>query len=153
MIHEQHQVLRHVLSGHFYLTKLLLPVLTETAKKAPAKTVRVINVSSIGHYLGAAEGIRWSTLTPGNEMTEERKKLGSIRLFGQSKLVNHTTLHRYCPFLMDNRAISSSQMSLPVATVVKASYPSPSIQERTSRVMQVHLWIVLSNWQNSPSNT
>ncbi|KAH9973215.1 hypothetical protein BGW80DRAFT_1459128 [Lactifluus volemus] len=74
--------------GHFYLTKLLLPVLTETAKKAPAKTVRVINVSSIGHYLGAEEGIRWSTLTPGDQMAEERKKLGSIRLFGQSKLGN-----------------------------------------------------------------
>ncbi|KAI0253336.1 hypothetical protein BJV78DRAFT_203386 [Lactifluus subvellereus] len=73
--------------GHFYLTKLLLPVLTETAKKAPAKTVRVINVSSIGHY-GAAEGIRWSTLAPGNESLEARKKFGSARLFFQSKLGN-----------------------------------------------------------------
>jgi hypothetical protein len=153
VIRKLHQVLRHVLSGHFYLTKLLLPVLTETAKKAPAKTVRVINVSSIGHYLGAEEGIRWSTLTPGDQMAEERKKLGSIRLFGQSKLVKHTSPHRYHPFLMDNREISSFQTSLPVATVVKASCPSPSIQERTSRVMQVHSWTVLSNWQNWLSNT
>jgi len=74
--------------GHFYLTKLLLPVLTETAKKAPAKTVRVVNVSSIGHYLGPTEGIQWSTLAPGNDSIEARKRLGSARLFGQSKLGN-----------------------------------------------------------------
>jgi len=74
--------------GHFYLTKLLLPVLTDTAKKAPAKTVRIVNVSSIGHYLGAAEGIRWSTLVPGDGSLKTRKKLGPVRLFGQSKLGN-----------------------------------------------------------------
>ncbi|KAI0278525.1 hypothetical protein BC826DRAFT_1084073 [Russula brevipes] len=57
--------------GHFYLTKLLLPILTATAKKSPAGTVRVVNVSSIGHYLGAPEGIRWSTLNP--EMIRSRR--------------------------------------------------------------------------------
>jgi NAD(P)-dependent dehydrogenase (short-subunit alcohol dehydrogenase family) len=79
-----------MMAGHFYFTKLLLPVLTETAKKAPAKSVRVINVSSLGHYLGAPEGIRWTTLKPGAESLEERKKLGSARLFGQSKTVGTT---------------------------------------------------------------
>jgi len=74
--------------AHFYLTKLLLPVLTATAKKAPAKTVRVVNVSSLGHYLGAPEGIRWTTINPGTESLEERKKLGSARLYGQSKTGN-----------------------------------------------------------------
>jgi retinol dehydrogenase 12 len=80
-------IFRHVMAGHFYLTKLLLPLLTATAKKAPAKTVRVINVSSVGHYLGAPEGIRWTAIERGAESLEARKKLGSTRLYGQSKTV------------------------------------------------------------------
>jgi NAD(P)-dependent dehydrogenase (short-subunit alcohol dehydrogenase family) len=78
----------HALTGHFYLTKLLLPVLTATAKKSPEKSVRVVNVSSLAHYLGAPEGIRWTTLAIGNESLEARKGLGSVRLFGQSKTVS-----------------------------------------------------------------
>ncbi|KAH9035968.1 NAD(P)-binding protein [Lactarius hengduanensis] len=74
--------------GHFYLTKLLLPVLTATAKKTPAGTVRVVNVSSIAHQYGAPEGIRWATLAPGNDSLEARKKLTSTKLYGQSKLGN-----------------------------------------------------------------
>lgn len=80
-------VLRHVMAAHFYFTKLLLPLLTATAKKAPAKTVRVINVSSLGHYLGAPEGIRWTTIAPGTESQEARRSLGVTRLYGQSKTV------------------------------------------------------------------
>ncbi|KAH9041505.1 NAD(P)-binding protein [Lactarius deliciosus] len=75
-------------AGHFYLTKLLLPVLTATAKKTPAGTVRVVNVSSIAHQYGAPEGIRWATLVPGNDSLEARKKLTSTKLYGQSKLGN-----------------------------------------------------------------
>ncbi|KAH9019615.1 NAD-P-binding protein [Lactarius hengduanensis] len=74
--------------GHFYLTKLLLPVLTAAAKKTPAGTVRVVNVSSIAHQYGAPEGIRWATLAPGNDSLEARKKLTSTKLYGQSKLGN-----------------------------------------------------------------
>ncbi len=77
------------MAGHFYLTKLLLPVLTATAKKAPTKTVRVINVSSLGHYFGAPEGIRWTTINPGTESLEARRTLGSGRLYGQSKTVGN----------------------------------------------------------------
>ncbi|KAH9019173.1 NAD(P)-binding protein, partial [Lactarius pseudohatsudake] len=74
--------------GHFYLTKLLLPVLTAAAKKTPAGSVRVVNVSSIAHQYGAPEGIRWATLAPGNDSLEARKKLTSTKLYGQSKLGN-----------------------------------------------------------------
>jgi NAD(P)-dependent dehydrogenase (short-subunit alcohol dehydrogenase family) len=93
------------MAGHFYFTRLLLPVLTETAKneKAPAKSVRVVNVSSLGHYLGAPEGIRWTTLNPGTESSEARKKLGSARLYGQSKTVG----------------IASSLLILPVSNTPK----------------------------------
>jgi len=50
--------------------------------------VRVVNVSSLGHYLGAPEGIRWTTIVPGAESLEARRKLGSTRLYGQSKTGN-----------------------------------------------------------------
>jgi len=76
------------LIGHFYLTKLLLPVLTATATKAPAKSVRVVNVSSLAHYFGAPEGVRWTSLAVGHESLDARKGLGSARLFGQSKTVS-----------------------------------------------------------------
>jgi hypothetical protein len=59
-----------------------------TAKNSPAGTVRVVNVSSLSHNRGAPEGIRWPTVSPdGNDALEARKKLGTIRLYGQSKLV------------------------------------------------------------------
>ena len=95
------------MAGHFYFTKLLLPVLTATAKKAPEKTVRVVNVSSLGHYLGAPEGIRWTTITPGTESLEARVKLGSARLYGQSKTVG----------------TMSSLSILPVSNPPKGEYP------------------------------
>ena len=75
-------------AGHFYLTKLLLPVLTATAKKTPAGTVRVVNVSSMGHHYRAPEGIRWATLA--NDSLKARKKFGTTKLYGQSKLVRST---------------------------------------------------------------
>ncbi|KIK55269.1 hypothetical protein GYMLUDRAFT_47991 [Collybiopsis luxurians FD-317 M1] len=36
--------------GHFYLTKLLLPILTSTAETTPTKQVRVVHVSSYAHH-------------------------------------------------------------------------------------------------------
>jgi NAD(P)-dependent dehydrogenase (short-subunit alcohol dehydrogenase family) len=89
------QVVYHLLThfeptGHFYFTKLLIPVLTATAKKTPAGTVRVVNVSSLGHHYGPPEGISWATLAPGNDSLAARKKLGVTKLYGQSKLVRCT---------------------------------------------------------------
>ena len=74
-------------AGHFYFTKLLLPLLTATAKNSPSRTVRVVNVSSVGHLRPAPEGIRWTSISPGNDSLKVRKKLGAARLYGQSKLV------------------------------------------------------------------
>ncbi|KAI9431544.1 NAD(P)-binding protein [Russula earlei] len=72
--------------GHFYFTKLLLPVLKATAVKSPRGSVRVINVTSIAHYMAPAEGIRWSTVNNGDGAPDARKKLGMGRLYAQSKL-------------------------------------------------------------------
>ncbi|KAI9449111.1 NAD-P-binding protein [Lactarius psammicola] len=74
--------------GHFYLTKSLLPVLTATAKKTPAGTVRVVNLSSITHHYGVPEGIRWATVGPGSDSLAAGKKLGATKLYNQSKFGN-----------------------------------------------------------------
>jgi retinol dehydrogenase 12 len=90
----QHRARPHasLFAGHFYFTKLLLPVLIAAAKNSPAGTVRVVNMSSIAHYMSASEGIRYSTIGPGTDAVAARKKLGAARLFGQSKLVK---LHNF----------------------------------------------------------
>jgi len=76
--------------GHFYFTKLLLPVLTATAKKCAPGSVRVVNVSSLGHRMTVPEGIRWSTLKPGagDDYVAVGKAIGPTTLYGQSKLGN-----------------------------------------------------------------
>ena len=79
-----------LLPGHFYFTKLLIPVLTATAKDAPAGSVRVVNISSLGHYMTPPEGIQWSTLKPGDDYLALGKKIGALKLYGQSKLVKKT---------------------------------------------------------------
>ncbi|KAH9994654.1 NAD-P-binding protein [Russula vinacea] len=66
--------------GHFYFTKLLLPLLTGS--------VRVVNVSSIGHYVVPPDGIQWGTLSPGDDYLALGKKVGALKLYGQSKLGN-----------------------------------------------------------------
>jgi len=74
--------------GHFYFTKLLLPLLTATAKNSPPGSVRVVNVSSIGHHVAPSEGIRWSTLSPGDDCLAVGKNVGATTLYNQSKLGN-----------------------------------------------------------------
>ncbi|KAI0319443.1 NAD-P-binding protein [Amylostereum chailletii] len=83
--------------GHFYLTKLLLPTLTATAKQAPAGTVRVVTLSSAGHnFLAPPECIQWETLEKGDKSLAARKKLTTDKLYGQSKI---TDLTRHSGFL------------------------------------------------------
>lgn len=84
--------------GHFYLTKLLLPLLSATAKNTPPGSVRVVNVSSIGHHMPPSGGIQWSTLSPGDNHLAVAKKLGATTLYNQSKLVNETRLFQYHAF-------------------------------------------------------
>ncbi|KAI9464793.1 NAD-P-binding protein [Russula earlei] len=74
--------------GHFYFTKLLLPLLSATAKNSPPRSVRVINVSSFGHEMAPPGGIQWSTLRPGDDCLAVGKKVGATPLYGQSKLGN-----------------------------------------------------------------
>ncbi|KZT27891.1 NAD(P)-binding protein [Neolentinus lepideus HHB14362 ss-1] len=67
--------------GHFYFTKLLIPTLVETAKTTPEGKVRVITTSSSGHLF---HGLDFATFKD----SPKRKKLGTTRLYAQSKFGN-----------------------------------------------------------------
>ncbi|KFY10825.1 hypothetical protein V491_07459 [Pseudogymnoascus sp. VKM F-3775] len=64
--------------GHALLTKLLLPTLLKTAESAPAGAVRIVNVSSDGHY-HARTGINFDDFNSGINWTRyARSKLANI---------------------------------------------------------------------------
>jgi NAD(P)-dependent dehydrogenase (short-subunit alcohol dehydrogenase family) len=65
--------------GHALLTKLLLPVMLETAKE-PGADVRIVNVSSIGHWAAPSGGIIWD-----QKLLE---KQNTMQRYGQAKLAN-----------------------------------------------------------------
>jgi len=67
--------------GHFYFTKLLLPVLLSTAENAPKGDVRVVNVASNGHMMS---DINIATFKD----SPARRKRSSMMLYGQSKTGN-----------------------------------------------------------------
>ncbi|KAF2230643.1 NAD(P)-binding protein [Viridothelium virens] len=79
--------------AHWVLTSHLLPLLLSTSKSLPAGSVRIVNLSSSGHYAAPKGGINLSDPSLPNETPMAR--------YGQSKLANvlHTTiLHsRYGP--------------------------------------------------------
>ncbi|KAH8814643.1 hypothetical protein DL96DRAFT_1624387 [Flagelloscypha sp. PMI_526] len=66
--------------GHFYLTKLLLPVLEATAQRTPKGDVRVVNVASSAIYMWSQKDLAWNTLRE----SPARKKLGLQSLYAQA---------------------------------------------------------------------
>ncbi|KAH8114422.1 NAD-binding protein [Phellopilus nigrolimitatus] len=68
--------------GHFYFTKLLLPLLLETAKSAPDGKARVITVSSVTRH--GVSKIEYDTIKDG----PKRQKMGYRILYYQSKFAN-----------------------------------------------------------------
>lgn len=65
--------------GHALLTKLLLPVMLETAKQ-PGADVRIVTLSSMGHHLTPSEGIIFDQAA--------LEKQNTWRRYGSSKLAN-----------------------------------------------------------------
>jgi retinol dehydrogenase-12 len=65
----------------FYLSQLLLPLLTEGAKTSPDGHVRIVHTASSTSEGGS---IKMDTFRDG----PARKQLGGIRLYAQSKLVS-----------------------------------------------------------------
>lgn len=79
--------------GHFYLTKLLLPLLRAAAKSSPDGKARIITVSSLGHMYAPNGGLDYATLKDG----PQRRKMSTFTLYFQSKFV--------CPFFHRNNLI------------------------------------------------
>ncbi|THU94703.1 NAD(P)-binding protein [Dendrothele bispora CBS 962.96] len=67
--------------GHFYFTKLLLPVLLSTAEST-GSSVRVVNTASSGHTM--YPNLDFNSFKDG----KARRRLGKIHLYGQSKFGN-----------------------------------------------------------------
>ncbi|KAH7392670.1 retinol dehydrogenase 12 [Pyrenochaeta sp. MPI-SDFR-AT-0127] len=65
--------------GHALLTKLLLPTMLETAKE-PGADVRIVTLSSMGHYMAVSKGIDFDQVALEQESTWRR--------YGGSKLAN-----------------------------------------------------------------
>ncbi|KAK4233432.1 hypothetical protein C8A03DRAFT_19500 [Achaetomium macrosporum] len=86
--------------GHALLTKLLLPLLTQTAAGADAD-VRVVSLSSDGHKFASKPGIDFASLkTPADD-------LGAMGRYFQSKLAN----------VLWTRQLAHEQPTLTVAAV------------------------------------
>lgn len=87
--------------GHFYLTKLLLPVLFSTALSSPDGTVRVVNTSSSGHWFG---GLDFDTFRDSPKRRARRREA----LYGQSKTGNIIFLKELHRRYRDQGIVSTS---------------------------------------------
>ncbi|TFK24419.1 NAD(P)-binding protein [Coprinopsis marcescibilis] len=87
--------------GHFYFTKLLLPILVSTAKASPSGNVRVVNTSSSASRVGK---INFNTFKD----SPARRKLSPTALYGQSKLGNVIFSNELARRYGDQGIISSS---------------------------------------------
>ena len=75
--------------GHFYLTKLLLPVMLDTAKDTPNGKVRVVSTSSSAMLLAPPSGIDYATLKDG----PVRRRSDPVKLYQQAKAVGSSRLY------------------------------------------------------------
>jgi len=58
----------------------------------------VVHVSSLGHHMMPPEGIQWFMLKPGDDFLALAKKIGALKLYGQSKLVTYILLRMFVYF-------------------------------------------------------
>ena len=70
-----------ICTGHFYLTKLLIPALLKGAQSSRDEKARVVTTSSVASYFGKLD---FNTLKDG---PARRKQYASV-LYNQSKLVS-----------------------------------------------------------------
>jgi hypothetical protein len=112
-------------SGHWYLTKLLVPTLLETAKHSPPRSVRVVHVSSHAHYFVSDKGLDFGTFKTG----PQRDKMSTAELYMQSKFVcfKITVLERLLT-VGSSRETSSSRTNFIEGTLTQVLSQCPSIQ-------------------------
>ena len=80
--------------GHFYFTKLLLPLMIESAKSSPDHKARVVNTSSSAHMFTT---LNFEAFKDG----PQRKKMQKERLYCQSKFVCDSLLLLWYRWLTD----------------------------------------------------
>ncbi|KAJ7031133.1 NAD-P-binding protein [Mycena alexandri] len=105
--------------GHFYLTKLLLPVLLATAKTSPDGKARVVNTASLGSTF--APGIDYETMRD----SAKRHQLGSIKLYNQSKLGNVVVSAELARRYGDQGLVSTSLNPGNLKTEIARHWTSP----------------------------
>lgn len=117
--------------GHFYLTKLLLPVLLSTAKTSPDRHVRVVNVASLAHaYMPV---MNFKTFKDG----KTRRRYGRIPsyLYSQSKLGNVIIANELARRYGDQGIVSTSLHPGMIETNLWTSGALPGFAVRMSRMM------------------
>ncbi|OAP59206.1 hypothetical protein AYL99_06504 [Fonsecaea erecta] len=114
--------------AHWLLTQHLLPLLESTARTAPEGTVRVVNVTSVGHAATFKEGIRFEDTGLTHAFT--------FRRYAQSKLANilhANALHARYNSNNDNKPSSSVP-----ASSSTPNNPPPS----SSSSPPPHIWAI-----------
>ncbi|KAF5350745.1 hypothetical protein D9758_010401 [Tetrapyrgos nigripes] len=108
--------------GHFYFTKLVLPILISTAKNSPDGKVRVVNVSSSGHT--------HCNKLDFNSFRESpvRKKIGSFPgLYAQSKFGNVLYSNELARRYGDQGIVSTSLNPGNLASDLYTHMPRPMV--------------------------
>lgn len=88
--------------GHFYFTKLLLPILLETTKTSPDGKARVVHVASVGHEF--VSGLRFDTFKD----SPQRRRMHPTTLYFQSKFANIVVSNEFHRRYADQRLVSMS---------------------------------------------
>lgn len=84
--------------GPYYFTKLLIPILSDTAANSDNHEARIITTSSLSHTLAPEGGINWAVVAGDEEKTLKAKKgMAGQAIYGQSKWVGHDP--SYSPFI------------------------------------------------------
>ncbi|QRW14046.1 short chain dehydrogenase [Ceratobasidium sp. AG-Ba] len=74
--------------GHYLFTKLLIPIMIDTAKNSPCAKgfARIINTSSVLHFFAPSGGVDYVSLEPHSDQADKRRKaIGPEGLYAQSK--------------------------------------------------------------------
>lgn len=105
--------------GHFYLTKLLLPVLISTAKSSPDRHVRVVTTSSLGHV--GSRCLDFETFKDGPQRLRAGR-FGTTRLYFQSKLVCLPCFRNIHSLYLTGRETSFLHENWQEGMAIKVSY-------------------------------
>ncbi|KAJ7215167.1 NAD-P-binding protein [Mycena rebaudengoi] len=126
--------------GHFYFTKLLLPLLLSTAQATPGGKTRIISVSSGAHHF---TGLNFATFKDG----PERQKRSTHALYAQSKfgvvVLAAELARRYGDQGIVSIAINPGNVATPLQREIKgfqASIASLMLHPLRPNGIITHVW-------------